>query len=288
MLFSSRLINSGREDVARAEELMPSIADYYDPGLAGGLVGSAESFAKKVTLRPLAAVLSCVTFITVVALAAFNVADIAACAFAGAVVLIMLRVISADEAYNGLRADVLMLIAGMVLLGIALKQTGLAKAATAALIGSMHDMSPLLALTLLYGITLVATEILSNAAVAVLFTPVALSMAEAFSVSPRPFLVAVMIAASAAFATPFGYQTNVMSIRWAATTISISSRSACPSTSSPGQRRSSRSKSVFRFEAWFRTGGGKLSAMGPFSPSYLSIVGQIFNPKWFVNKLSVK
>jgi di/tricarboxylate transporter len=57
---------------------------------------------------------------------------------------------------------------------------------------------------------LFATEILSNATVAVLFTPVAVSMAEAFSVSPRPFLVAVMIAASAAFATPFGYQTNVI------------------------------------------------------------------------------
>ena len=45
---------------------------------------------------------------------------------------------------------------------------------------------------------------------AVLFTPVAVSMAEAFAVSPRPFLVAIMIAGSAAFATPFGYQTNVI------------------------------------------------------------------------------
>jgi len=68
----------------------------------------------------------------------------------------------------------------------------------------------MLALVILYGVTLFATEILSNATVAVLFTPVAVSMADAFSVSPRPFLVAVMIAASAAFATPFGYQTNVL------------------------------------------------------------------------------
>jgi di/tricarboxylate transporter len=68
----------------------------------------------------------------------------------------------------------------------------------------------LLALIILYGVTLFATELLSNATVAVLFTPVAVSMAEAFAVSPRPFLVAVMIAASAAFATPFGYQTNVL------------------------------------------------------------------------------
>jgi di/tricarboxylate transporter len=71
-------------------------------------------------------------------------------------------------------------------------------------------MNPLLALIILYGITLFATEILSNATVAVLFTPIAVSMAEAFAVSPRPFLVAIMIAGSAAFATPFGYQTNVI------------------------------------------------------------------------------
>ena len=100
--------------------------------------------------------------------------------------------------------------AGGFVLGIALDVTGLASDATQALIGTMQGMSPLLALIILYGVTLFATEILSNATVAVLFTPVAVSMAEAFSVSPRPFLVAIMIAASAAFATPFGYQTNVL------------------------------------------------------------------------------
>ena len=145
-----------------------------------------------------------------VALAALNVAPIAACAFAGAVLLILLRAITADEAYSGLRPEVLMLIAGMVVLGIALDETGLASAATQMLIGSMDGMSPLLALIILYGTVLIATEILSNATVAVLFTPIAVSIAEAFAVSPRPFLVAVMIAGSAAFATPFGYQTNVI------------------------------------------------------------------------------
>jgi di/tricarboxylate transporter len=125
-------------------------------------------------------------------------------------VLILLRVITADEAYRGLRPEVLMLIAGMVVLGIALEETGLAQSATETLIGTMDGMSPLTALIILYGVTLLATELLSNATVAVLFTPLAVSMAEALGVSPRPFLVAIMIAASAAFATPFGYQTNVL------------------------------------------------------------------------------
>jgi di/tricarboxylate transporter len=159
------------------------------------------------------ALASLTIFIAVIALAALNVAPIAASAFAGAVLLILLRVISPDEAYSGLRADVLMLIAGMLVLGIALRVSGVAETATNTLIGSLDGLSPLLALIIVYGATLFATELLSNATVAVLFTPVAVSLAEALQVSPRPFLVAVMIAGSAAFATPFGYQTNVLVYR---------------------------------------------------------------------------
>jgi di/tricarboxylate transporter len=207
-LFSGRLMKM--DDEARLPASAPPAADFDEPGLVGGLVGSAEAFSKQVPFQPLRAAVSLAVFVLVIALAALNVAPISACAFAGAVLLILLRVITADEAYHGLRPDVLMLIAGMVVLGIALDETGLASAATEALIGTMKSMSPMVALAILYGVTLFATELLSNATVAVLFTPVAVAMADAFSVSPRPFLVAVMIAASAAFATPFGYQTNVL------------------------------------------------------------------------------
>jgi di/tricarboxylate transporter len=98
----------------------------------------------------------------------------------------------------------------MVVLGIALEQTGLAGRATDALITAVGGVGPLMALILLYGGTMLLTELLSNATVAVLVTPVAVALAESLGVSPRPFLVAIMIAGSAAFATPFGYQTNVL------------------------------------------------------------------------------
>lgn len=209
MLFTSKLVKDGNGGNGLDEAAHDGV-DLHEPGLAGGLVGRATPFAKRSQLRPWGAIVSSLTFVAVVALAAFNVAPIAAAAFAGAVFLILTRVITADEAYHGLRPDVLMLIAGMVVLGIALDVTGLAESTTHALIGTMEGMSPMLALIILYGVTLFATELLSNATVAVLFTPIAVSMADAFSVSPRPFLVAVMIAASAAFATPFGYQTNVL------------------------------------------------------------------------------
>ena len=211
MLFSTRLVSTGdSRPEATAAQAAVEVEQFRAPGLAGGIVGHVQPFTKHVELKPWPAMVSSLIFVGVVAAAALNIAPIAACAFAGAVLLILLRVITPDEAYQGLRPEVLMLIAGMIVLGIALDETGLAGAATAALIGSMENMSPLLALIILYGVTLFATEILSNATVAVLFTPVAVTMAEAFAVSPRPFLVAVMIAGSAAFATPFGYQTNVI------------------------------------------------------------------------------
>jgi len=208
ILIGSRLIRDGEAEPDGEEPTAGTIA--AEPGLAGGQLGSAASFAESRPLRPLRALAAFTVFVAVVALAALNVAPIAACAFSGAVVLILLRVITADEAYRGLRPEVLMLIAGMVVLGTALDQTGLAGAATNALVNSLEGLNPVIALIVIYGATLFATELLSNATVAVLFTPVAVSMAETLGVSPRPFLVAVMIAGSAAFATPFGYQTNVV------------------------------------------------------------------------------
>jgi len=208
MLFSGRLIPRGQEGGEPEPQAPMPITP--EPGLAGGQLGTVLPFAEPRPLRPLKALAALGVFVGAVTLAALGVAPIAACAFAGAVTLILLRAITADEAYRGLRPDVLMLIAGMVVLGTALEKTGLAAAGAGALIGSLENMSPLWALVIIYGATLFATELLSNATVAVLFTPIAVSLAEALAVSPRPFLVAVMMAGSAAFATPFGYQTNVL------------------------------------------------------------------------------
>ena len=176
-----------------------------------GMLGDAELFAA--ADRPFApkrAFLALGVFLVVIAAAGFGIAPIAASAFAGAVVLILLRVVSPDEAYAGLRPEVLLLIAGMVVVGLAIEVTGLAEQGADLLIGVIRPLGPLGALIILYGVTLFATELLSNAAVAVLITPVAVALAASLGVDPRPFLVGVMMAASAAFATPFGYQTNVL------------------------------------------------------------------------------
>jgi di/tricarboxylate transporter len=175
-----------------------------------GSVGDPSLFAQPRPLDLRKGLISLAVFITVVAVAALGYAPIAAAAFTGAVGLILMRVISADEAYKGLRPEILLLIAGMVVVGLSLEVSGLATAATNGLIAAVEGLHPLVALALLYGVTLFATEVLSNAAVAVLATPLAVALAESLAVSPEPFLIAIMLAASAAFATPFGYQTNVL------------------------------------------------------------------------------
>ena len=214
VLFTGRLVKGAPALVdepgktrARTEVERHSVS-HVD--LTGDSLEDTKVYARVHEFRPRMAVISVAVFISVIAVAAINLVPIAAAAFAGAVLLILLRVISPDQAYAGLRPEILLLIAGMVVIGIAMEQTGLAAEVTQWMIGSVNGVGPLIALILLYGATLLLTELLSNATVAVLLTPVAVALAESLGVSPRPFLVTIMMAASAAFATPFGYQTNVL------------------------------------------------------------------------------
>lgn len=215
MLFTGKLVSSG----GRPSELQPAEADRSSEierravshvDLTGDSLEDTRVYAEVHPFRPGVAMVSVAVFISVIAVAALDLVPIAAASFAGAILLILLRVISPDQAYAGLRPEILLLIAGMVVIGIAMEQTGLAAEATGWMIASVNGVGPLAALILLYGVTLLLTELLSNATVAVLLTPVAVALAESLAVSPRPFLVTIMMAASAAFATPFGYQTNVL------------------------------------------------------------------------------
>lgn len=209
MLVSGHLLKTApRTDRPDPAEVARHHVSHVD--VAGDTIGDPRDFAENHRFDLVRALASIGVFVGVVALAAFNVIPIAAAAFAGAVLLILVRVIRPEEAYGGLRPEILLLIAGMVVIGIALEETGLASTATDWMVRSVDGFDPLVALILLYGGTLLLTELLSNATVAVLVTPLAVALAESMAVSPRPFLVAVMIAASAAFATPFGYQTNVL------------------------------------------------------------------------------
>lgn len=200
-LFGSRLLADGVDD-GEGQGPHEQTGD--------GMLGDLKLFAVDRPFHPRRAMIAMGVFVAVIAAAALGIAPIAAAGFAGAVVLILLKIITPEEAYAGLRPEVLLLIAGMVVVGLSIEVTGLAAAGTELLIDFIRPLGPWAALAILYGVTLFATELLSNAAVAVLITPVAVALAESLGVDPRPFLIGVMMAASAAFATPFGYQTNVL------------------------------------------------------------------------------
>jgi len=100
-------------------------------------------------------------------------------------------------------------IAASFALGVALTESGAAALAGSWLV-QFAQGNPWLALVLLYALTVVVTEMITNNAAGVLMFPVALSVAEAAGVSYMPFVIAIMVAASAGFITPIGYQTNLM------------------------------------------------------------------------------
>ena len=98
----------------------------------------------------------------------------------------------------------------MLAIGAALEASGAVKLIVDALAPFLGQLPPFLVVWAIYLLTSVLTELVSNNAVAVVVTPIAIGLASALGVDPRPLVVAVMVAASASFATPIGYQTNML------------------------------------------------------------------------------
>lgn len=142
--------------------------------------------------------------------AAAGLASIVLTAIIGVLALLITRVISPEEAYEAVEWKIIFLLAGVLSMGAALQKTGGDQMIANGLHGFLKDGSPQLALSLIFLITSLLTEVLSNNATAALMTPIAMQLARAMEVSERPFIVAVMFAASVAFMTPTGYQTNSM------------------------------------------------------------------------------
>jgi len=144
----------------------------------------------------------------VVILAAFELLPIAALAIIAATAVVALGCLDREDAYGSIHWGILMLIFAMLALGIAMEKTGAARLVVDLCAELMAGFGPVAVLSAVYFLTSFLTEIMSNNAVAVLLTPIAVGLAQQIGVDPRPFVVAVMFAASASFATPIGYQTN--------------------------------------------------------------------------------
>lgn len=156
------------------------------------------------------ALLAAVIIAGVVAVAALKIAPIVVSAMAGAALMVVTGCLKPEDVYQAVDWKVILMLAGLIPLGTAIETTGLAAMLSKFIVAVFGGLGPVVLLSALYLCTSLLTEIMSNSATAVLLTPIAISSAQAMGVDSRPFLVAVMFAASSSFMTPVGYQTNTL------------------------------------------------------------------------------
>jgi di/tricarboxylate transporter len=159
-------------------------------------------------MRRAKAPIAVATIVGIMGLSALGVMPIAGLAVIGAVVVMLTRCVDPEEAFAAIDWRILFVIFGMLGLSQGLEQTGTARLIVNTVVATLGDVGPVAMLAAVYVLTSVLTELVSNNAVAVLVGPLAVALALELGVDPRPFLMAVMFAASASFATPIGYQTN--------------------------------------------------------------------------------
>ena len=145
-----------------------------------------------------------------VGLAAFQVAPIFLLAVVAVAVVLVTRCIDAEEAFGFVDGRLLVLIFAMLAVGAALENSGAVALIAGGLAPYLAILPGFLIVWALYLLTSVSTEMVSNNAVAVVITPLAIGIAAQLGIDARPLVVAVMVAASASFATPIGYQTNML------------------------------------------------------------------------------
>nr|WP_229111989.1 SLC13 family permease [Halapricum desulfuricans] len=145
----------------------------------------------------------------VVGLAALTPIDIATAALTGSLGMVLTGCLKPTEIYDAVQWDVIVLLAGVIPLGVALEVTGGAALIADGIVVVAPSLPPIFVLGLMYVVTALLTNVISNNASVVLMIPVAVEVATQLTVNPFAFVLSVTFAASTAFMTPVGYQTNL-------------------------------------------------------------------------------
>ena len=157
---------------------------------------------------------SIISIIFTIFFAAVGLLPIIKGALLSVVILLALRIITPNEAYQSIHWQVIILIAALIPLGTVIATTGTASFigdSIAQLVRLFSDSyQPYILLGITYLITMILTEVSSNTATAIIMTPIVLSLAAKMGIDARPLIFGVCFAASASFSTPVGYQTNLM------------------------------------------------------------------------------
>ena len=128
----------------------------------------------------------------------------------GAVLMVLTRCLSMDEAYASIEWRSVFLIAGMLPLGTAMETTGTARFLAELIVNGVGVLGPLAVLAGIYALSALITQPMSNAAATVLMVPIAIDVALGIGANPQPFVLATVIGAATSFLTPVGHQANVL------------------------------------------------------------------------------
>ena len=153
-------------------------------------------------------VISLITIMVI--LASLGVLDIMVGAITAVIILVLTKILTMKEIYKAINWKIIFLLVGALSLGLAIHKTGLDLKIADVLLSQLQPLGIVAIISGVYLITSLLTEVMSNNASAALMTPIAIAVAHHSGVDVLPFLVTVMIAASATFMTPIGYQTNTM------------------------------------------------------------------------------
>ncbi len=151
----------------------------------------------------------CALTVTIIAASA-NMMPIAGASFIAAIAVTLAGCIKIEEAYEALKGNVLFLIYAMVAISVAMQNSGALDYMVGGIMSVIQNLHPILILSAIYLFTSICTEFFSNNAAALMITPIAIGLALQMGIEPKAFATAVMFAASASFATPVGYQTNLL------------------------------------------------------------------------------
>ena len=149
-------------------------------------------------------------FLAVVAASAFEIAPIALAAFCGATAMIASGILSFSDAIRVLDRKIVLTIAMALALGAAMQETGGATLLAHTLMEVLSGATPGQVLSAFFLLLALLSNVLSTKATAVLFTPIAVDLARVLGVPVEPFAVAVIFASNCSFASPIGYQTNLL------------------------------------------------------------------------------
>jgi len=155
-------------------------------------------------------ILAIAIFAAMIVVATLKILPILLAAALAAILMVVLGIVSPEKARDSIDLNVLLVIACSFGIGRAVENSGLAGIIAKGVIGGLSMFGTVGILAGIYFLASVYTELITNNAAAAIMFPVAYSAATFSGVDPRPFMLVLAIGASASFATPIGYQTNLM------------------------------------------------------------------------------